>query len=270
MEVDMMKWAETNICSHTVNSVEEAGGDHDGADSQNETPEDINPLLDHLTLIHIDGDDTQSGLRSHENEACCSRNVMRKQRHWEKIVAAKKNKRRQEKERRKANRCGDVNAGANQQQHSKKFVKALTKERLIEAKDSGPRLCIDLSMTDHMSKKELSRLAAQIRRLYGSNKKAAKPFWLYLTSFVENSLLYYECVRMNDGFVHYLVESTEDSFLDLFPLETIIYLTPDSDCVLENIDPAKVYVLGGLVDESVQKCSIFYTLIMKHEAGRKH
>nr|DBA28200.1 TPA: hypothetical protein GDO54_008597 [Pyxicephalus adspersus] len=75
---------------------------------------------------------------------------------------------------------------------------------------------------------ELSRLAAQIRRLYGSNRKAAKPFWLYLTGFVQHSLLYDECVRMNDGFVNYLV-------------------------ILEDIDPSKVYVLGGLVDESIQK-----------------
>lgn len=38
-------------------------------------------------------------------------------------------------------------------QHSKRFLKALTKERLLEAKHSGPRLCVDLSMTHHMSKK---------------------------------------------------------------------------------------------------------------------
>lgn len=38
-------------------------------------------------------------------------------------------------------------------QHSKRFLRSLTKERLLEAKHSGPRLCIDLSMTNHMSKK---------------------------------------------------------------------------------------------------------------------
>ncbi|XP_075707687.1 tRNA methyltransferase 10 homolog B [Rhinoderma darwinii] len=246
----MMKFAEDCICNEPANYTGELD---DSTGSRKETPGGMNSLLDHLTLIHIDLDNNESGYHSQENEACCSRNVLRKQRHWEKIVTAKKSKRKQEKERRKAKQCGDANAGTDQQQHSKKFLKALTKERLLEAKDSGARLCLDLSMTDHMSKKEISRLAAQIRRLYGSNKKAAKPFWLYLTGFVEDSLLHDECVRMNDGFVHYLVESTQDTFLDVFPLETIIYLTPDSDCVLEDIDPTKVYVLGGLVDESVQK-----------------
>ncbi|XP_072698103.1 tRNA methyltransferase 10 homolog B isoform X3 [Canis lupus baileyi] len=131
----------------------------------------------------------------------CSKNVQRKQRHWEKIVAAKKSKRKQEKERRKANRV--ENSGICPQ-HSKRFLRSLTKERLLEAKHSGPRLCIDLSMTNHMSKKELSRLAGQIRRLYGSNKKADRPFWIYLTGFTTDSSLYEECLRMNDGFSSYL------------------------------------------------------------------
>ncbi|XP_077331400.1 tRNA methyltransferase 10 homolog B isoform X2 [Lithobates pipiens] len=213
--------------------------------------DDVDSLMEHLTLIQIDLENASSG--SSSENVSCSRNVLRKQRHWENIIMAKKSKRKQEKERRKIKLSGNTDTGTSQQLHSKRFLKALTKERLLEAKDSGPRLCIDLSMTDHMSKKELSRLAAQIRRLYGSNKKAAKPFWLYLTGFVQHSLLYDECVRMNDGFVNYLVDSTESSFLDMFPLESIIYLTPDSDHVLEDFDPSKVYVLGGLVDESIQK-----------------
>ncbi|XP_063770295.1 tRNA methyltransferase 10 homolog B [Pseudophryne corroboree] len=241
----MMKCAEDNNHTNNTELVDEAK-------NEEESLEDEYTLLKHLPLIHIDVDPDKSVPPSHENKAWCSRNVLRKQRHWEKIVAAKKSKRKQEKERRKEKQSGD-GTGTSKQQHSKKFLKALTKERLLEAKDSGPRLCIDLSMTDHMSKKETSRLAAQIRRLYGSNKRAAKPFGIYLTGFVESGLLYDECVRMNDGFLHYLVESTETSFLSLFPFETIIYLTPDSDNVLEDIDPYKVYVLGGLVDESVQK-----------------
>ncbi|KFQ21339.1 tRNA methyltransferase 10 B, partial [Merops nubicus] len=49
------------------------------------------------------------------------------------------------------------------------------------------------------------------------------------------------------------MDTTEESYLDLFPLDAIVYLTPDSENVLEDIDPNKVYVLGGLVDESIHK-----------------
>ncbi|XP_005382925.1 PREDICTED: tRNA methyltransferase 10 homolog B isoform X1 [Chinchilla lanigera] len=180
----------------------------------------------------------------------CSRNVQRKQRHWEKIVAAKKSKRKQEKERRKASHAENPGICT---QHSKRFLRALTKEKLLKARRTGPRLCIDLSMTHHMSKKEMSRLAGQIRRLYGSNKKADRPFWICLTGFTTDSPLYEECLRMNDGFSSYLLDITEEDCFSLFPLETLVYLTPDSEHALEDVDLNKVYVLGGLVDESIQK-----------------
>ena len=42
---------------------------------------------------------------------------------------------------------------------------------------------------------------------------------------------------------------------ELFPLEDIVYLTPDSSDVLRSVEADKVYVIGGLVDETVQKVS---------------
>ncbi|XP_036852496.1 tRNA methyltransferase 10 homolog B isoform X2 [Manis javanica] len=164
----------------------------------------------------------------------CSKNVQRKRRHWEKIVAAKKSKRKQEKERRKANRV--ENSGICPQ-HSKRFLRSLTRERLLEAKHSGPRLCIDLSMTHHMSKKELSRLAGQIRRLYGSNKKADRPFWICLTGFTADSPLYEECLRMNDGFSSYLLLKMliQTKFTSLVDLWMKAFRRKILDCDLQKV-----------------------------------
>ncbi|KAG7497463.1 hypothetical protein JOB18_038056 [Solea senegalensis] len=100
---------------------------------------------------------------------------------------------------------------------------------------------------------EISRLAGQLRRVYGSNKKAARPFHLFLTDLREDSRLYRECIRKNDGFLSYMMEITDESFLDFFPTETVVYLSPDAEQALETMDAEKVYVLGGLVDESIQK-----------------
>nr|XP_021509657.1 tRNA methyltransferase 10 homolog B isoform X2 [Meriones unguiculatus] len=132
-------------------------------------------------------------------EVWSSKNVQRKQRHWERIISSKKSKRKQEKERRKAKHAEHPGTSP---QHSKRFLKALTKERLLEAKHSGPRLCVDLSMTHHMSKK---------------------------------------------------LDVTEEDCVSLFPLDTLVYLTPDSEHPLEDIDLNTVYIIGGLVDESIQK-----------------
>ncbi|XP_042566376.1 tRNA methyltransferase 10 homolog B isoform X4 [Clupea harengus] len=195
----------------------------------------------------------------------CSRNVLRKHRNWEKRLDAKKTKRKEEKQRRKQSQTVEKDT----LRLSKRVIKAITRERLAEARLSGPRLCVDLSMADCMSRKvcflffldnnfefilmELSRLAGQIRRLYGSNRNALRPFHLYLTEFRLDSRLYTECVRMNDGFHEYAMEMTEQSWLHLFPVEDVVYLTPDAEQALENVDDETVYILGGLVDESIQK-----------------
>ncbi|XP_076829271.1 tRNA methyltransferase 10 homolog B [Brachyhypopomus gauderio] len=208
-------------------------------------------ISDMIESLSIDVEQSSNDTKRGET---CSRNVMRKQRNWERRLEMKKSKRKEEKQRRKRNmQKKDVVP-----QFTKRVAKAIAKERLEEAKVSGPQLCVDLSMTDCMSHKEISRLASQIRRLYGSNKNALQPFHLFLTDMREDSLLHRECVRMNDGFLNYLMDVTEKSWTDLFPSEDVIYLTPDASEALEQVDRGKVYILGGLVDESIQK-RISYT-----------
>ncbi|XP_005751126.1 tRNA methyltransferase 10 homolog B [Pundamilia nyererei] len=212
----------------------------------------LNGTSELMDLLHIDVETDAVDPKPGREDLPCSRNVLRKQRHWEKQVAAKKSRRKEEKLRRKMNR--ELESGAStERQFTKRVMKAITKERLAEARSTGLKLCVDLSMTDCMSDKEISRLAGQLRRLYGSNKKATRPFHLFLTELREDSRLYRECVRMNDGFLNYTMDITDGSCLDLFPPESVVYLTPDAEEALESVDADKVYVLGGLVDESIQK-----------------
>ncbi|XP_051285291.1 tRNA methyltransferase 10 homolog B isoform X2 [Dicentrarchus labrax] len=209
-------------------------------------------VSDVMDLLQIDVD-TDVEDRPGRQHAAYSKNVLRKQRNWERQLAAKKSKRREEKQKKKLNREQDSGASTGNPQFTKRVMKAITKERLAEAQSTGLKLCVDLSMTDSMSDKEVSRLAGQLRRLYGSNKKATRPFHLFLTDLREDSRLYRECIRMNDGFLNYTMDITEESCLDLFPPEAVVYLTPDAEEALETVDADKVYILGGLVDESIQK-----------------
>ncbi|XP_024866900.2 tRNA methyltransferase 10 homolog B isoform X2 [Kryptolebias marmoratus] len=213
----------------------------------------LNDASELLGLLHIDLEADGEDRRTRRVGAECSKNVLRKQRNWERQLAAKKSKRKEEKQRRRVNRAQESGPHTDHPQFTKRVLKAITKERLAEAQTTGLRLCVDLSMTDCMSDKEISRLAGQLRRLYGSNRRATRPFHLILTDLEEDSRLYRECVRMNDGFLNYTMDITEQNCLDLFPQETVVYLTPDADEALETVDADKVYVLGGLVDESIQK-----------------
>lgn len=51
---------------------------------------------------------------------------------------------------------------------------------------------------------------------------------------------------------------TEKSPEELFQLEDLVYLSPDSENVLTSLDFNKVYVIGGIVDGTVKKVYLFY------------
>ena len=43
------------------------------------------------------------------------------------------------------------------------------------------------------------------------------------------------------------------SYLDLFPKEDLVYLTPNAPDFMTEYDPHKIYIIGGLVDKVVTK-----------------
>ncbi|NXB95488.1 TM10B methyltransferase, partial [Vidua chalybeata] len=172
-----------------------------------------------LRLLRIEpsaAGDPSAG-RAGGEEGPCSRNALRKRRRWQRVLAARRGKRRQERQRRRARRAaadgdgprpalGSGPAGPGPPSVRRGRVPAaLATERLLEARAAGPRLCVDLGVGGSMSEKESGRLASQIRRLYGANRRAARPFWLCLTEFAAGTPIYEQCFRMNDGFAGYLV-----------------------------------------------------------------
>lgn len=45
-------------------------------------------------------------------------------------------------------------------------------------------------------------------------------------------------------------------YLDLFPREKLVYFTSDSPNVCEDLDPSKVYIIGGIVDHNKYKVRV--------------
>lgn len=138
-------------------------------------------------------------------------------------------------------------------QPTRKELREEIKSKLETAMVSGQRICIDLSMENTMTSKEKGKLAQQLCRLYGVNKKADTPAHVYFAGFDKTGELYQECIQKIDGFEKYQVEMTEVPVLELFNTNEIIYLTPDATDMIEDLDKDKVYVIGGIVDESVIK-----------------
>ncbi|GAB1610660.1 tRNA methyltransferase 10 homolog B-like [Argonauta hians] len=162
-----------------------------------------------------------------------------------------------EKRLRAKNKVPDTHSKENGRLNKRDY-KQLVHNRSVEALTSGLRICIDLSFDEKMSEKELSRLAQQLGRLYGCNRKLEKPLHIFLSSVDKDGDFFKECSRINQGFQNYLWDVCSEPLTELFPKQDIVYLSPDSDNVLYTVDPDKVYIVGGLVDESIQKKRTYY------------
>lgn len=62
-----------------------------------------------------------------------------------------------------------------------------------------------------------------------------------------------QTLQRNDGYLNWDIKITEESFLNLFKIDQIVYLTSDSENVLTELDKDAVYIIGGLVDHNHHK-----------------
>jgi tRNA (guanine9-N1)-methyltransferase len=63
-----------------------------------------------------------------------------------------------------------------------------------------------------------------------------------------------ECLlRQAAGLPKWQLNHGPESYSEKFEREELVYLTADSPNVLSQVDPAKVYVIGGIVDRNRYK-----------------
>ena len=107
-----------------------------------------------------------------------------------------------------------------------------------------------------MVDREVKSLFSQIIRCYSANRRSKLPFNLEVSSFNGKlcecfKTIYPEHVRWDMNFIseHFISTETDNS--------KIIYLTPDSNHVLEDINADFTYVIGGIVDKNRFKGKTF-------------
>jgi len=107
-----------------------------------------------------------------------------------------------------------------------------------------PWIVIDLDWNDVLTEKEMSSLAAQLMHIYGAMKRSDRPLKLYLTSLKG---------KIKD--ILYKIKGApnwkeERDYLQLFPKDQLVYLSPESNNILRSINSEKIYIIGGLVDHN--------------------
>jgi len=120
----------------------------------------------------------------------------------------------------------------------------------LTAAAAAPQVIIDLDFEEQMNEKEKKSMVQQLMYCYGMNKRATHPLGMHFAG------LRGETEEMLDnigGFRQWLgvtVSSTPYEQDDTFDKKSLVYLTADSNNVLESFDSNKKYIIGGIVDRN--------------------
>ncbi|XP_022724823.1 tRNA (guanine(9)-N1)-methyltransferase-like [Durio zibethinus] len=122
-------------------------------------------------------------------------------------------------------------------------------QRLIQAKETGQNIVLDLEFSHLMTHSEIHSLVQQIMYCYAVNGRCSFPAHLWLTGCkaeIETQL------RRIPGFDKWIIEKENQCYIQAFSdqKDHLVYLTADSETVLHELDPTKVYIVGGLVDRN--------------------
>ncbi|KAK8642254.1 hypothetical protein V6N13_011607 [Hibiscus sabdariffa] len=127
--------------------------------------------------------------------------------------------------------------------------RGLKTQRLTQAKETGQNIVVDLEFSHLMTHSEIHSLVQQIMYCYAVNGRCSLPAHLWLTGCqgeMETQL------QRLPGFDKWIIEKEKQSYIESFSerKDDLVYLTADSETVLHELDPTKVYIVGGLVDRN--------------------
>jgi hypothetical protein len=123
-----------------------------------------------------------------------------------------------------------------------KPLKSEILEKLSLALQDGLNVCFDLSFDHEHDPRERLSLAKQLSLSYGIVKKAQSPLHLHLCSFEGLDAILIDRLHCQ-GLHNWKVDIHDREPCDVFAVEQLIFLTPDAEETLEDIDSTKVHYL---------------------------
>ncbi|KAL3876750.1 hypothetical protein ACJMK2_034546 [Sinanodonta woodiana] len=179
------------------------------------------------------------------NEKRLSKGQLRKLRKQERWQAIKADKRKAEKKRKQEKRQNCIEQGIDLGPSRKQL-----KFNTMEKSDCKQRVVIDCSFDEYMNEKDVRMLVQQIQHSYSANRRAASPLQLYVCGVQGKTKN-----RLDEigDFKNWDVHFREENYECVFCKESIVYLSSESENVLDHLDETKCYVIGGLVDHNHHK-----------------
>ncbi|CAH2001671.1 unnamed protein product [Acanthoscelides obtectus] len=161
---------------------------------------------------------------------------------WEQVKKEKRAKERlKNKQKRQYAREHNIDLGPSRKK---------LKEAKMKVSPCKTGVVVDLSFDDLMIDKDMAKTIKQILRVYTLNRRAKAPMQLYLTSYGGRSK---KEMERHHGHEHWDLNFHSEDYLDIFPKEKLVYLSSESENVLDKLEEDKVYIIGGLVDHNAHK-----------------
>lgn len=116
---------------------------------------------------------------------------------------------------------------------------------------SGQSVIIDCSYEEHMVYRETVNSAKQMTFVFGDNRIHKSPFNIHLCN-VNMRGPFMKQMRKNIPSLEepwFPLNIHSESYLDLFPKEKLVYLTPHCREELTHFDHDAVYIVGCMVDK---------------------
>jgi len=161
-------------------------------------------------------------------------------------------KRRSERQELFAEMTKEERAAYYTQKKAQQDDQAEAQARAVElAAECGMRVVIELGYTESMNQKELRSVCSQCANAYSTMRRSPAPCALHLTScegFLAEGLLAAGLGNWTGVYQH--TEAVPQAFSGADG--PIVMLSPDAEEPLLELDPAAVYVIGGIVDTSVR------------------
>mmetsp|Transcript_47817 Transcript_47817/g.144615 ORF Transcript_47817/g.144615 Transcript_47817/m.144615 type:complete len:349 (-) Transcript_47817:184-1230(-) len=194
------------------------------------------------------------------SEKPLSKNQLKKRRRYEKAMATKKRRKLQQKEAKIAKAIAegrDLDKERRIQEERTKLGEGRRRRDAFlqarkEKSDNSFQVCFDCSFSSVMSSKEVGSLSNQIRYSYAMNKKSKNPCLLSIASLSGDT---YENLTRVAGFPELWrkrnFECSDKPIMEMHPDKSkLVYLTADSENIIDHLDDGKIYVVGGIVDRN--------------------
>lgn len=115
----------------------------------------------------------------------------------------------------------------------------------------GPHMIVDMSLLPLLRPSEWCATGRHIRKLHHKNRLCRFPFHFIFAGCDREHVSWADINNryFPNGIDSHLFTVTELDYLDIFPREQLVYLSPDAPLTLTEYDPEKVYIVAALADE---------------------